>query len=211
MLPKVILERARRCFNVCRPVVLLSIKIKSISVQTQLNYIYYRELHVPTYLRSSWSSQLVFKTHRGKIYTVQATAVTKGFNLSNSEVVQGLKARRSPGATAMNGGPKPPQFRGLQRFRAAQASRNNSNDQKRQPPQFRGLQRFRAAQASRNNSNDQKRQPPQFRGPQHPQYPPKTVHFRCAEPSGQLLTNNNKYKLQHKRQRRTIKEAMHTD
>ena len=185
MLPKVTLERARRCFNVCRPVVLLSIKIKSISVQTQLNYIYYRELHVPTYLRSSWSSQLVFKTHRGKIYTVQATAVTKGFNLSNSEVVQGLKARRSPGATAMNGGPKPPQFRGLQRFRAAQASRNNCNDQKRQPPQF--------------------------RGPQHSQYPPKTVHFRCAEPSGQLLTNNNKYKLQHKRQRRTIKETMHTD
>jgi hypothetical protein len=36
-------------------------KIKSISVQKQLNSMYYIELHVLTYLRSSSGSQLLFK------------------------------------------------------------------------------------------------------------------------------------------------------
>lgn len=39
-----------------------SIKIKQTPVQTELNSIYYRELHVSTYLRPSSGSQLVFKT-----------------------------------------------------------------------------------------------------------------------------------------------------
>ena len=38
-------------------------KIKPISVQTQINSIYYIELHVSTYLRSSSGSQLVIKTY----------------------------------------------------------------------------------------------------------------------------------------------------
>jgi hypothetical protein len=49
------------------PVVLLIVKnIKSVSVRTQLNYIYYTELHVSTYLRLSSGSQLVFKTYWGR-------------------------------------------------------------------------------------------------------------------------------------------------
>ena len=39
------------------------IKIKSISVQTQLNFIYYTELLVLTYVTSTSGSQLAFKTH----------------------------------------------------------------------------------------------------------------------------------------------------
>jgi hypothetical protein len=41
----------------------INTEIKSISVQTQLNSIYYTELHVSTYFRSSSGSQLVFKTY----------------------------------------------------------------------------------------------------------------------------------------------------
>jgi hypothetical protein len=54
-------------FKDCHPVVLLIVqKIKSISVQTQLNSIYYTELHVSIYLRPSSNSKLVFKTYRGR-------------------------------------------------------------------------------------------------------------------------------------------------
>jgi hypothetical protein len=51
-------------FKHCHPVLLLTAqKIKSISVKTQLNSIYYIELHVSTYLRLSSGSQLVFKIY----------------------------------------------------------------------------------------------------------------------------------------------------
>jgi hypothetical protein len=43
-------------------------KIKSLSAQTQLNSIYYTELHVSTYLRSSSCSQLVLKHTEEEIY-----------------------------------------------------------------------------------------------------------------------------------------------
>jgi hypothetical protein len=45
-------------------------RIKSISVQTQLNSIYYIVLHVSTYLRSSSGSQLVFKTCSGSTHNI---------------------------------------------------------------------------------------------------------------------------------------------
>jgi len=45
------------------------IKFESLSVQTQLNYIYYIELHVLAYFRSPSASQLVFYSYWGrKIY-----------------------------------------------------------------------------------------------------------------------------------------------
>ena len=40
-------------------------EIKSKSLQTQLNSIYYTELQVSTYFRSSSGSQFVFKTYLG--------------------------------------------------------------------------------------------------------------------------------------------------
>lgn len=46
-------------FNVCHPVVLLSITITTISVQTQLDSICYVELHVLIHLGLSSGSQLV--------------------------------------------------------------------------------------------------------------------------------------------------------
>jgi hypothetical protein len=48
-----------------------SMKIKSVSVQTQLNSIYYIELHVSTYLRSSSGSQLVLKHAEEEIYIME--------------------------------------------------------------------------------------------------------------------------------------------
>jgi hypothetical protein len=51
-------------FNEYHPVVLLILqKIKSLSVQTQVDSIYYVELHFSTYLRSSRGSKVVFKTY----------------------------------------------------------------------------------------------------------------------------------------------------
>jgi hypothetical protein len=45
-----------------------SMKIKSVSVQTQLNSIYYIELHDSTYLRSSSGTHLVLKHTEEEIY-----------------------------------------------------------------------------------------------------------------------------------------------
>jgi hypothetical protein len=44
------------------------IKIKTVSVQTQLNSIYFIEVHISTYLRSSLASQLVFKAYWEETY-----------------------------------------------------------------------------------------------------------------------------------------------
>jgi hypothetical protein len=41
----------------------ISTKIRAVRVQTQLDSVYYIELHVSTYLRSSSGSQVVIKTH----------------------------------------------------------------------------------------------------------------------------------------------------
>jgi hypothetical protein len=49
-------------FNGCHLVVLLTAQGLNKSVETQLNPIYYIELHVSTYLRSSSRLQFVFKT-----------------------------------------------------------------------------------------------------------------------------------------------------
>jgi hypothetical protein len=52
------------CENaVCVIMLDLSTKVRSISVQTQLNSICYIKLHVSTYFRSSSDSQLVLKTY----------------------------------------------------------------------------------------------------------------------------------------------------
>jgi hypothetical protein len=48
-------------FKECHPVVLFITEIKSKSIQTQLNSIYYTKLHVSTYFRSSSGSQFVLK------------------------------------------------------------------------------------------------------------------------------------------------------
>jgi hypothetical protein len=50
-------------FKVHHPVVLFIIQIKRKSVRTQLNSVYYTELNVSTYFRSSSGSQFVFKTY----------------------------------------------------------------------------------------------------------------------------------------------------
>jgi hypothetical protein len=57
-------EMAIKIFSAIEnPKTYISTKIKSISLQIQLNFISYIELHVSTYLRTSSGSQLVFKTY----------------------------------------------------------------------------------------------------------------------------------------------------
>jgi hypothetical protein len=54
-------------FKECHRVMLLIVqKTKSVPVRTQLNSVYYIDLHVSAYLKSSSVPQLVLKTYGGR-------------------------------------------------------------------------------------------------------------------------------------------------
>ena len=74
-------------------------KIKSVSVQTQLNSIYYIKLHVSTYLRSSSGSQLVFETHLSPKNTTIIITIVKILKNKGIDFLCSSEGLKSTGVT----------------------------------------------------------------------------------------------------------------